>query len=184
MVEGLARLVPREAGYRHGEGNSDAHIKASLMGSHVLVPVENGRLRLGTWQSIYLAEFDGPRTRRVWVVPCMAAPATAPVPMSAPGRRDVSAPDAGARGDADLRAFVERSIADFLAVPENNTLGPGTTGRAWDGFLVGYSSGADDLYAGLKEHIGPFHWTPAEAFALGLGATVHGAPDGPRRTHR
>ena len=69
MVEGLARLVPRDAGYRHSEGNSDAHIKASLMGSHLAVPIENGRLRLGTWQSIYLAEFDGPRTRRVWVVP-------------------------------------------------------------------------------------------------------------------
>lgn len=69
MVEGLTRFVPREAGYRHNEGNSDAHIKASLIGSHVAVPVENGRLRLGTWQSIYLAEFDGPRTRGVWIVP-------------------------------------------------------------------------------------------------------------------
>ena len=69
IVEGLARLVPREAGYRHGEGNSDAHIKTSLIGSHVVVPVEKGRLRLGTWQSIYLAEFDGPRTRRVWILP-------------------------------------------------------------------------------------------------------------------
>jgi secondary thiamine-phosphate synthase enzyme len=73
MVDGLARFVPREAGYRHGEGNSDAHIKASLMGCHVAVPVENGRLRLGTWQTIYLAEFDGPRTRKVWVVPMPAA---------------------------------------------------------------------------------------------------------------
>ena len=72
MVESLRRLVPRDAGYRHGEGNSDAHIKASLMGSSVLVPVEQGRLRLGTWQSIYLAEFDGPRNRRVWIVPVSA----------------------------------------------------------------------------------------------------------------
>ncbi len=72
IVEGLARLVPRQAGYRHGEGNSDAHIKASLIGSHVAVPVEQGRLQLGTWQSIYLAEFDGPRTRRVWIVPLPA----------------------------------------------------------------------------------------------------------------
>jgi secondary thiamine-phosphate synthase enzyme len=69
IVESLRRLVPRDGGYRHGEGNSDAHIKASLVGSSVLVPVEQGRLRLGTWQSIYFAEFDGPRTRRVWVVP-------------------------------------------------------------------------------------------------------------------
>ena len=67
ILEGLTRLVPCEAGYHHGEGNSDAHIKASLVGSHVAVPVEEGRLRLGTWQSIYLAEFDGPRTRRVWI---------------------------------------------------------------------------------------------------------------------
>ena len=74
LVAGLARLVPREAGYSHHEGNSDAHIKASLMGSHVAIPVEKGRLRLGTWQSIYLAEFDGPRTRRVWI---MLGPSTA-----------------------------------------------------------------------------------------------------------
>ena len=67
IIDGLARLVPRNAGYRHAEGNSDAHIKASLLGSHVLVPVVEGRLRLGTWQSIYLAEFDGPRTRTVWL---------------------------------------------------------------------------------------------------------------------
>jgi secondary thiamine-phosphate synthase enzyme len=69
MVDGLARLVPRSAGYRHAEGNSDAHIKASLMGSQVMVPVQAGRLRLGTWQAIYLAEFDGPRTRTVWLTP-------------------------------------------------------------------------------------------------------------------
>jgi secondary thiamine-phosphate synthase enzyme len=73
IVEGLRRLVPRDAGYRHGEGNSDAHIKASLIGSSVLVPVEQGHLRLGTWQSIYLAEFDGPRDRRVWITPISSA---------------------------------------------------------------------------------------------------------------
>ncbi len=72
IVDHLRRLVPRESGFRHGEGNSDAHIKASLMGSSVAVPVEGGRLRLGTWQSIYLAEFDGPRDRRVWIVPITA----------------------------------------------------------------------------------------------------------------
>ncbi len=72
IVEGLGRFVPREAGYRHNEGNSDAHIKASLIGSSVAVPVEQGTLRLGTWQSIYFAEFDGPRTRRVWIVPAPA----------------------------------------------------------------------------------------------------------------
>jgi secondary thiamine-phosphate synthase enzyme len=72
IVEGLARFVPCEAGYRHGEGNSDAHIKASLIGCHVAVPVEQGRLCLGTWQSVYLADFDGPRTRKVWIVPMAA----------------------------------------------------------------------------------------------------------------
>lgn len=69
IVDGLARLVPREAGYRHAEGNSDAHIKTSMLGSQVTVPVEKGRLRLGTWQAIYLAEFDGPRTRKVSITP-------------------------------------------------------------------------------------------------------------------
>jgi secondary thiamine-phosphate synthase enzyme len=72
LIDSLAGIVPREAGYRHSEGNSDAHIKASLVGSHVVVPIQDGQLRLGTWQSIYLAEFDGPRTRRVWVVPTPA----------------------------------------------------------------------------------------------------------------
>jgi secondary thiamine-phosphate synthase enzyme len=73
IVDGLARLVPREAGYRHAEGNSDAHIKTSMLGTQVTVPVEKGRLRLGTWQAIYLAEFDGPRTRKVWVIPVTAS---------------------------------------------------------------------------------------------------------------
>ena len=72
IVESLSRLIPRSSSYHHSEGNSDAHIKASLMGSSVLVPVEQGRLRLGTWQSVYLAEFDGPRNRRVWIMPVSA----------------------------------------------------------------------------------------------------------------
>jgi secondary thiamine-phosphate synthase enzyme len=67
IVETLRRLIPPEGGYRHREGNADSHVKASLMGSQVAIAVDEGRLRLGTWQSIYLAEFDGPRTRRVWV---------------------------------------------------------------------------------------------------------------------
>lgn len=65
MLAYLARLVPWEAGYSHGEGNSAAHIKASMVGSSVAVPVSEGRLLLGTWQGIYLAEFDGPRRRSV-----------------------------------------------------------------------------------------------------------------------
>lgn len=74
IVEGLARLVPDEADYHHAEGNSDAHIKTALIGSQVMVSVEQGRLRLGVWQSIYLAEFDGPRTRKVWITPMPVAP--------------------------------------------------------------------------------------------------------------
>jgi secondary thiamine-phosphate synthase enzyme len=61
----LNELVPPNAGYRHGEGNADSHIKASLMGSSVSVLVENGSLVLGTWQKIFFCEFDGPRSRRV-----------------------------------------------------------------------------------------------------------------------
>jgi secondary thiamine-phosphate synthase enzyme len=54
-------------GFRHGEGNSDAHIKASLFGSSVQVIVSGGRLMLGTWQGVYFCEFDGPRRREAWV---------------------------------------------------------------------------------------------------------------------
>ena len=67
MITCLEDLVPRTFPFRHSEGNSDAHIKASLMGSNVVVPVVGGRLLLGTWQGIYLAEFDGPRTRKIHV---------------------------------------------------------------------------------------------------------------------
>jgi secondary thiamine-phosphate synthase enzyme len=63
----LAKLVPADGGFRHAEGNSDAHIKAGLLGFSTTVLVEGGRLVLGTWQGIYLAEFDGPRSRRVLV---------------------------------------------------------------------------------------------------------------------
>jgi len=63
----LNELVPPNAGYKHMEGNSDSHIKASLMGSSVSVLVENGSLVLGTWQKIFFCEFDGPRSRRVYV---------------------------------------------------------------------------------------------------------------------
>ena len=69
LIHTLARLVPRVGDYHHHEGNADAHVKTALVGSHTAVPVEGGRLRLGTWQSVYLAEFDGPRTRKVWLVP-------------------------------------------------------------------------------------------------------------------
>ena len=65
LVAALERMVPCSAAYRHGEGNSPAHVKASLMGCSLQVPIREGRLALGTWQGIYLCEFDGPRTRRV-----------------------------------------------------------------------------------------------------------------------
>ncbi len=64
----LEQLVPKhESAYRHAEGNTDSHIKASMMGSSVTVFVENARLVLGTWQGIYFCEFDGPRQRQMLV---------------------------------------------------------------------------------------------------------------------
>ncbi|MDP2233706.1 MAG: secondary thiamine-phosphate synthase enzyme YjbQ [Actinomycetota bacterium] len=67
LLAGLARIAPRDAGYRHREGNADAHIKASLVGESVMVPVSCGKLDLGTWQGVYFCEFDGPRTRTLIV---------------------------------------------------------------------------------------------------------------------
>ena len=67
VLRALERVVPWNADYDHDEGNAAAHVKASLMGSSQAVFVEGGRLALGTWQGIHLAEFDGPRTRQVWV---------------------------------------------------------------------------------------------------------------------
>jgi secondary thiamine-phosphate synthase enzyme len=67
LIDGLARIAPRDAGWRHREGNSDAHLKSSLVGSSVAVPMEGGRLALGTWQGIYFCEFDGPRSRHLVV---------------------------------------------------------------------------------------------------------------------
>ena len=63
----LDKIVPLSDGYRHMEGNSAAHLKSSLMGFSVTVPVTDGNLALGTWQGIYLCEFDGPRNRTVRV---------------------------------------------------------------------------------------------------------------------
>jgi secondary thiamine-phosphate synthase enzyme len=60
-------MVPQHRNYRHAEGNSPAHIKASLMGSSAVVMVEYGGLMLGTWQGIFFCEFDGPRNRNFWV---------------------------------------------------------------------------------------------------------------------
>ena len=63
----LKEIVPPDAGYHHMEGNADSHIKASMMGSSVSLIVENGRLVLGTWQKIFFCEFDGPRSRQVYI---------------------------------------------------------------------------------------------------------------------
>jgi secondary thiamine-phosphate synthase enzyme len=68
IEKALERMAPWQGNYSHGEGNAAAHVKTSLLGSSAVVPVENGRLRLGTWQSIFFCEFDGPRQRKVWLV--------------------------------------------------------------------------------------------------------------------
>ena len=68
MLHQLDVMVPwQQPFYQHGEGNSASHVKASMMGSSITVIVEGGRLQLGTWQGIWFCEFDGPRSRKVWV---------------------------------------------------------------------------------------------------------------------
>ena len=67
MVAILGRLVPRDPNYRHAEGNSDAHVKTTLVGPSLTLIVAGGRIQLGTWQGVYLCEWDGPRTRNIWV---------------------------------------------------------------------------------------------------------------------
>jgi secondary thiamine-phosphate synthase enzyme len=67
-IEGaFDRIVPRDAGYRHAEGNADSHIKAALAGNSKAIFIEHGRLALGRWEGIFLCEFDGPRTRELRV---------------------------------------------------------------------------------------------------------------------
>jgi secondary thiamine-phosphate synthase enzyme len=63
----LAEMVPKEAVFEHSEGNSDSHIKTVLVGPSCIAPVRGGKLALGTWQAVFLCEWDGPRTRRVEV---------------------------------------------------------------------------------------------------------------------
>lgn len=67
MLLGLAKAFPDRPEFRHAEGNSSAHLKASCVGSSVTVIIDGGRLLLGTWQGIYFCEFDGPRSRRFYV---------------------------------------------------------------------------------------------------------------------
>jgi len=63
----LNKIIPFQDNYLHAEGNSAAHIKSTLVGASETVFIQNGRLKLGTWQSIFFCEFDGPRSRKVWI---------------------------------------------------------------------------------------------------------------------
>ena len=63
----LEKLIPYQQGYHHMEGNADSHIKTCLVGSSENIIIENGQLVLGTWQSIFLCDFDGPRNRKVYI---------------------------------------------------------------------------------------------------------------------
>jgi secondary thiamine-phosphate synthase enzyme len=65
ILQGLERFVPQKGDYRHSEGNSAAHIKASLFGPSLQIMIADGRLLLGTWQGVYFCEFDGPRRRKL-----------------------------------------------------------------------------------------------------------------------
>ena len=67
IADTLGDLVPRDRAYRHLEGNADSHVKTSLMGPSLTLIVEDGKIQLGTWQGIFFCEFDGPRSRKVWV---------------------------------------------------------------------------------------------------------------------
>jgi secondary thiamine-phosphate synthase enzyme len=73
IISKLNEMLPADDGYLHSEGNSDSHIKASLVGNSLSVIVENGLIVLGTWQKIFFCEFDGPRSRKVWIKALQAA---------------------------------------------------------------------------------------------------------------
>ena len=66
IIAGLKQIVPLDYPFRHLEGNSPAHLMASLMGSSLTIFITNGRLQLGTWQKVFFAEFDGPRSRKIY----------------------------------------------------------------------------------------------------------------------
>ncbi len=67
LLVALEKLAPRQGDYKHAEGNSDAHIKALLTGSSQTLPIEYGKVQLGRWQTVFFCEYDGPRSRSVWV---------------------------------------------------------------------------------------------------------------------
>ena len=65
ILNALSRLIPHEMNYAHREGNADAHIKSTIVGSSVNVIIDDGKIILGTWQSVFFCDFDGPRHRRI-----------------------------------------------------------------------------------------------------------------------
>jgi len=67
ILKRLQELIPQLGSYRHAEGNSDAHIKSSLVGHSTLIPARDGRLDTGTWQAVFFCEFDGPRNRKIFL---------------------------------------------------------------------------------------------------------------------
>lgn len=67
IIKKLDSMVPRDENYTHTEGNSDSHIKSSIMGTTLTIIIKDGSLVLGTWQGIYFCEFDGPRSRKIYV---------------------------------------------------------------------------------------------------------------------
>ena len=67
ISETLSRIIPHHVKYSHTEGNADAHIKAAVMGSSRTIFIHEGSMNLGTWQGIFFCEFDGPRTRELWI---------------------------------------------------------------------------------------------------------------------
>jgi len=67
ILQELNRLIPLQGPYRHTEGNSAAHVKSSLVNPSQMILIHDGKLALGTWQGVYFCEFDGPRTRKIWV---------------------------------------------------------------------------------------------------------------------
>ena len=67
ILKELNKVIPFQDGYAHMEGNSAAHVKSSIVGCSCSIPIEGGQLALGTWQGVFFCEFDGPRSRKVWV---------------------------------------------------------------------------------------------------------------------
>jgi len=67
IIDKLSEIVPENGNYSHMEGNSDSHIKSTIVGHSLSIFIENNSLKLGTWQGIFLCEFDGPRIREVWI---------------------------------------------------------------------------------------------------------------------